>query len=100
MKLKLSEQVKRVIKAEKISDDELEQMVKLSAPFTGEGVNRRYHQWLFKVTNDPGVEKMMLHDLRTVGTTKGQGWIEEEHEACLGEGCRDCGWTGVVRRYL
>lgn len=95
----LSDQVKRVLTAEKISDAELAQMVKLSAPFTGDGMNRRYHQWLFKV-DGPLVVKMMLHDLRTVGTVKGQGFIEEEHEGCLGEGCRDCGWTGVVRRYL
>jgi len=95
----LSDQVKRVIKAEAVSVEELIHMVKLSAPFTGEGMNRRYHQWVFKVDGYL-VEKMMLHDLRTVGATKGDGWIEEEHEGCLGEGCRDCGWTGMVRRYL
>ena len=95
----LSDQVKRVLKAEKISDDELAHMVQRSAPFTGEGMNRRYHQWLFKVDGEL-IVKMMLHDLRAIGTMRGQGFIEEEHEDCLGAGCRDCGWTGVVRRYL
>jgi hypothetical protein len=95
----LSEQVRRVLKAEKIAEEELLTMVQLAAPYTGEGMNRRYHQWLFLVENTT-VQKMMLQDLRTVGKVGSKGWVEEEHDACVGEGCRDCGWSGIVRRYL
>lgn len=100
MKYKVAPKVQKLQQKEGISDSELEHMADHAAPYSlEEGVNRRFHQWLFRIKGTE-IKDMWLHDMVEVGHAKANGFISEECETCLGAGCYECGWRGLVRRYL
>lgn len=102
----VSPRVQRIIAAENISPSELQEMLRLAAPYTGpEGFNRRFHRWSFRVglsrtTAGYEVEDMQSVDLKSIGLPGSYGHMEEPCEACDGEGCKACGWRGQVIRNL
>lgn len=101
MTVTLSERVKRIARIEGISEQELLEMIRRSAPCTHDRGNRRFHTWVFSIdkrTNE--CEDMASYEFFEEGQPGMRGWVFEEHLACSGEGCRDCGWWGEVRRYL
>jgi len=93
--MQISPKVMRVLQAEKIPAEELYRMLDDVAFTSIRGCNRRYFQWLFLV-KDNVLQDMQRLDLVQVG--KGQNRMLEEHEACDGEGCRECGWVGSISR--
>lgn len=93
--MQISSKVLRVLQAEKISADELYKMLEEVAFTSLRGCNRRYFQWLFKVNGDL-LQDMQRLDVVEVG--RGRERMLEEHEACDGEGCHECGWIGSVSR--
>jgi hypothetical protein len=93
--MQINGKVLRVLQAEKISPEELYRMLDEVAFTSIRGHNLRYFQWLFKM-KDNVLEDMQRVDLVEIG--KGQNRMLEEHEPCSGEGCRECGWAGVVSR--
>ena len=95
--MQISNKVLRVLQAEKISADELYQMLDQVAFTSIRGCNRRYFQWLFSV-KDNMLQDMQRLELVEVG--KGRDRMLEEHEDCDGEGCRACGWIGSVSRAI
>lgn len=99
----LSPRVKTIFKAEGVSETEGAEMVRRSALYQQGKATRRFHHWWFKVTGTPEsrvCEDAGLVDLTTVGAYRGHGYMEEEHDLCLGAGCHECGWNGTVIRYL
>lgn len=93
--MQISSKVLRVLQAEKISADELYQMLDSVAFTSIRGCNRRYFQWLFRVTGNV-LSDMQRVDVVEIG--RGRDRMLEEHEPCDGEGCRMCGWVGSVSR--
>ena len=93
--MQLSEKVLRVMQAEGITAAELAQMLNEVAFTSIRGCNRRYFQWLFRVQGDVLLD-MQRVDLVEVG--HGTNRMTEDHDACRGEGCRDCGWSGSISR--
>lgn len=84
--------------AEGIGEAEIQDMVHRSAIHSGDGCNRRFHNWLFAV-QDGQLVKMMTLEYRTIGRAyQGTGQVEEECLKCEGRGCKFCGWRGVVQR--
>jgi len=97
----LLSKIKSVLKAEGISEEELERMLARSAICSDDGANRRFHNWLFEVESWPGrVRRMWKANPRYVGVDKNKGYMAEPHDLCDGEGCVVCGWSGEVRRYI
>jgi len=95
--MKISTKALRVLEAEKISPDELMQML-IEAAFTSvRGCNLRYFQWLFVKKGDVLLD-MQRADLVEIG--RGSNRMLEEHDACDGEGCSACGWAGQVSRAI
>lgn len=95
--MQINGKVLRVLQAEKISPEELYRMLDEVAFTSIRGCNRRYFQWLFLV-KDNMLQDMQRLDLIEVG--RGPHRMLEEHEACDGEGCRECGWVGQVSRAI
>lgn len=95
--MQISSRALRVLQAEKISADELYQMLDEVAFTSIRGCNRRYFQWLFRIEGNV-LQDMQRLDVIEVG--KGRDRMLEEHEACNGEGCRDCGWVGQISRAI
>lgn len=95
--VRASDRVRRVLTGERISDDELADMLRLAAKTKIRGFTRRYFHWLFRVDGDR-LEDMQYADLVQVG--KGVSPMTEEHEPCMGLGCRGCGWSGQVVRWI
>ena len=94
----LGPDIQRVLQAESIGVPEVKDMVLRSAIHSGDGCNRRFHNWLFLV-KDGVLLKMMTLEYRTVAPAyQGTTAVEEDCMKCYGEGCRFCGWRGVVRR--
>lgn len=95
---KVSDQVRNVMAIEKISESELKEMIKRAAIVsTTEGVNRRFHHWLFNIVPDEDTILMMVKDAKTcIG--KGDQTMEEECPVCEGIGCKKCNYWGVVDR--
>jgi hypothetical protein len=92
-----SEQVLRVLRFERISEEELAKMLEKAAITRIRGFNRRYFHWLFKIQGDTLVE-MQRVDIVEVG--KGKTRMLEDHESCAGKGCRGCGWVGQIGRWI
>jgi hypothetical protein len=92
-----SEQVLRVLRFERISEEELMLMLESAAITRLRGFNRRYYHWLFRVNGDMLVRMEHL-EMVTVG--KGTTKMLEEHDACSGNGCRGCGWVGSIARWI
>jgi hypothetical protein len=93
--MQVSEQVKRVMTKEKISHGKLEEMVASAAISSVPGFNRRYYNWLLKVTGDQ-VMALELVNRPIVGS--GETVMYEVHEDCEGQGCKKCGWSGEIGR--
>jgi hypothetical protein len=93
--MKINPKVLRVLTAEKISPEELQQMLTEAAFTSLRGCNLRYFQWLFVKTDDTLMD-MQRADLVEIG--KGQNRMMEEHDPCSGEGCKECGWVGEISR--
>ncbi len=93
--MQISKKVLKVLQAESISAEELHRMLNEVALTSIRGCNRRFFQWLFKV-DDQMLQDMQRVDVVEIG--KGQNRMMEDHEACGGEGCRECGWIGQVSR--
>jgi hypothetical protein len=73
-------------------------MLRSAAIYTREeGCNRRYHHWLFKTK---GEEVVDMRTLWTQEVGRGKDRVMEEHEGCEGQGCKECGWSGQVIRYV
>lgn len=97
--VQISNKVLRVLQAENISPDELQRMLDELAFTSIRGCNRRYFQWLFRMSHDGTMlQDMQRMDVVEIG--KGQNRMLEEHDACGGEGCRICGWVGQVSRAI
>lgn len=97
--MKLAPKVVRLLRAENIKLEELYHMVKHAAICRGFApFNRMYHHWLFKIDGET-VDDMRRTEHVTVGDPT-DNWVYEEHEACKGEGCHECGWAGEVQRYV
>lgn len=95
--MKLSEKVLRIMEVESIKPEELCFMVEHAAITSVRGFNRRYFHWLFNMKGDSLLDMQHFHLLETGhGTTK----MLEDHEVCAGKGCRECGWAGVVARWV
>lgn len=95
--MQISGKVLRVLQAEKISPDELYKMLDDVAFTSIRGSNRRYDQWLFLVEGNV-LKDMQRAEVVQVG--RGPNRMLEEHEACDGEGCIECGWVGQVSRAI
>lgn len=96
--MKISSKVARVIKAENISPEELSYMLEHSSISSlRDGCNRRYFHWLLKV--DKGNLLDMQHE-QIVEVGEGESRMLEDHDACHGEGCLECGWVGKVGRWI
>jgi hypothetical protein len=95
--MQISAKALRVLTAEQISAEELYRMLDEAAFTSVRGCNRRYFQWLF-VVRDNVLRDMQLLEVVEVG--KGKDRMLEEHDACNGEGCRECGWIGQVSRAI
>lgn len=95
--MQISNKVLRVLQAEKIPADELYRMLDELALTSIRGCNRRYFHWLFLV-KDNCLQDMQRLDLIEVG--RGSNRMLEEHEACDGDGCRECGWVGSISRAI
>jgi len=93
--MRISTKVLKVVQAEKISPDELLMMLRAAAFTSLRGCNLRYFQWLFVRKGDVLLD-MQRVELMEIG--RGQDRMLEEHEACDGDGCRQCGWSGQVSR--
>lgn len=94
--MKISPKIEKILAEEKIVPEELSFMLNHSAITSLGGFNRRYYHWLFKIVGK-SLEDMRYAKLVEVG--HGRDKQEEEHESCLGEGCKKCGWAGhIVRR--
>lgn len=93
--MQISPKVLRVLQAEKISSDELFHMLDAVAFTSIRGCNRRYFQWLFRIKDNILLDMQRL-DLTEIG--RGDNRMLEDHEACDGLGCHDCGWVGQVSR--
>lgn len=94
--MKISDKIQRVMASEKISSQELAYMVDHAAKITRGPFNRRYYQWLFKIRGE-SLEDMQYFNRIVIGV--GRDKVSEEHEPCLGQGCKGCGWSGeIVRR--
>lgn len=93
----LTEKVRRVLSLENISTEEVGHMVTHAAPVTNERGNRRFHQWLFSIQN--GEVKNMQHWEPPTRRIKARADMVsfDECDACDGEGCKACGWTGEIR---
>jgi hypothetical protein len=92
--LMIAPQVERVMKSEGISLAELSEMVNKAAITTHHRGNRRFHSWVFDV-HQGQVWKMSHVDevrVRKAGTL--DLTVFEEHEACEGDGCKECGYAG------
>lgn len=99
MSLETSMQVRRVLVGENIGDAEFRHMVENAALHSINGFNRRFHHWVFLIFGEKVECMETLHQV-ALGTPSGHGHMDEEHEQCRGEGCKSCGWKGVVTRYL
>lgn len=99
--MKISDKVLKVLVAEKISPDELYYMLTKAAFTSVRGCNLRYFQWGFTRSGDVLLD-MQRMEMVEVGGGVGKGLhrMEEEHEVCNGEGCRECGWVGSVLRVV
>jgi hypothetical protein len=95
--MKLSEKVLRVLRGEKISEAELREMLQDAVITSVRGFNMRYFHWLFRMQGD-NLEAMEYADLPSVG--KGVTKMLEDHESCRGQGCRGCGWSGQIARWI
>ena len=91
----LSDQVKRVMEQSAITLDDLTMMLVRAAKVTHPEGNRRYHSWLLQVE---GKKVLRLRKFDMTDYSQGCRSIEEECEACDGEGCAECGWVGKVKR--
>ena len=96
--MKLLNQPIRVAQAEKISAEELEHMIKHSAPLTHDWANRRWMHWIFDVDMEGSVLKRMAY--KEAQGSSGSNFMYEDCEHCDGAGCKQCGWHGEVRRAL
>ena len=95
--MRITAKVLKVLQTEKISPDELMTMLREAAFTSLRGSNLRYFQWLFTRKGNMLLD-MQRADLMEIG--RGQNRMLEEHDACDGEGCRTCGWAGVVSRAM
>lgn len=94
--LQVSDKVVRVCREESISQSELEYMLERAAMTSARGHNRRYFGWLFKVEGPKVTSMVTTASLET----HADDVMYEEHEACGGKGCRDCGWLGEVGQVI
>lgn len=90
-----SPQVQRVMDAEGITPGKLEEMLHSAAITSLDGFNMRYFNWLFRVAGEE-VQAMESVDRGTLGA--GDTVMYEMHEACDGQGCKACGWSGEIGR--
>lgn len=95
--MQINRKVLRVLQTENIPAEELYRMLNEAAFTSLRGCNLRYFHWLF-VMRDNILSDMQRADLVEVG--RGSSRMQEEHDACDGEGCRACGWAGVVSRAI
>lgn len=95
--MSVSLEVQRVMEGEGISLDELQAMVERSAITSVRGFNRRFNDWIFVVKNGV-VCRMQPIDMIEVG--QGRDIMYEPHTACLGRGCKECGWSGEIIRKI
>lgn len=95
--MKLSDKVLRVLKGERIPVPKFLSMVRQAALFNKEGFNRRFFDWLLLVDGD-SVLDMRKINLMEIG--KGNSKCSEEHDSCEGKGCKSCGWSGQIIRWI
>ena len=95
--MELSDQVLRVLSFERISEGELAEMLRKAAITRRRGFNRRYFHWIFKTEGDVLVA---MQRLEVIGIGKGDTRMLEDHDACEGQGCHECGWIGQVGRWV
>lgn len=95
--MQISRKVLRVLQEEQISPTELYRMLDELAFTSIRGCNRRYFQWLFQIVGNQ-LQDMQRMDLVEIG--RGRDRMLEDHDACDGEGCRECGWVGQVSRAI
>ena len=101
MTLRISPKVRRVLDTEKIPVEELIMMVEKSAITSLRTANRRYFRWLFTVVDEGEIQHVTQMELaQPVEVGSGEARVLEEHEPCQGEGCRACGWIGVIVRRI
>lgn len=94
----IADKVVRVITAEHISPEELAHMVTHAAMFSGvTGFNRVFYQWLFKLEGERLLD-MRATDMVVIG--QGNIPVYEDHDACGGQGCKECGWVGSLCRLV
>lgn len=93
----LGPQVLRVLEGEKISLEELDEMVKKSAITTHPRGNRRFHGWVFDISGNQlqHMSKAELVTLEVKGSM--ELVIEDLCPHCDGDGCKTCGWAGEAR---
>jgi hypothetical protein len=98
--LEICSRVLRVLRHERISNEELRMMLDRAVPLTNRpirGFNRRYFHWLFKVD---GEQILDMQRAEMVEFGHGDTRMIEEHENCRGQGCRACGWIGEIARRI
>lgn len=93
--LQLSDQVKRVLAKENISQAELETILRQAAMYRAPGFTHRYFDWAFEY--DKTANKVLAMRKVTRPDHKGTGMRPEERpcSSCGGEGCRLCGYYGT-----
>lgn len=93
--MKVSNKVLQVMKAEQISAEELDYMVKNAAITSLRDCNRRYFHWCFLIKNGVLLD---IQQTDPVEVGEGETRMLEEHEECNGAGCRECRWIGSISR--
>ncbi len=93
----VSPQVQRVLKAEGISDDEFGQMLNKAAITTHQRGNRRFHSWVFEVKNGSVWRMSHVDDACVTKPGTVDLTVFEICEACDGDTCKECGYSGEQR---
>lgn len=94
----MTPQVKTVCKQAGISELDLKDMARLSAPYTHRWANRRWRFWIFKIEVPSGT---VLRLARADSAPPiGFDVMYDECDLCDGGGCAECGWHGEVATFL
>jgi hypothetical protein len=96
----LSPQVEQKLADERLSVEQLEEIVKKSAIIKHVAGNRRYFDWLLRIEGDKvlSLRRINMAEDEMTDYASGMEYQVEECEDCYGDGCVHCGWLGKVKR--
>lgn len=92
--MQLSEKVRRVARAEGLTEDQVLDMARSASLFRSPRGNRRYFGWAFRIEGD--TVHAMFGATRPPHVGTGMRGKLLPHEPCHGEGCKECRYYGEV----